>query len=61
MNEVVGCKLLDSLSFLQDNYDKIIKVEKIIGTNSKFNNLTEPYVVMVKVFDEYVKLTISYY
>lgn len=61
MEKIVGYTLRDSLRFLQERYHKIIKIVELVGTNSKFNKLDNPYIVKVSNNDEYITLFVTYY
>ncbi len=62
MNESLsGFPLSEALSLIQERYHKIIKIVKLIGTNSKFNKLNNPYVVKDELNGDYITLFITYY
>ncbi|MDD2494858.1 MAG: hypothetical protein PHE29_06650 [Tissierellia bacterium] len=60
MDNLIGYPLQQALKILEDK-DKIINIKKVIGTNKKFNNLNNPYVIKQKICDDYITLFVSYY
>ena len=61
MDSLIGCSLLDALSLVQDKYHKIVKIVKVSGNNSKFNNQNNPYVIKSYMDDDYITLFVTYY
>ncbi len=63
MEDLIGLPLSDALSLIQEKYDKIINIVKLLGKNSKFNNLQNPYVIKYEVSDDdlYLILFVTYY
>ncbi len=61
MDSLAGCSLCEALSLLQDKYHKIIKIVKVTGNNSKFNKLSNPYVIKSDLSDDYITLFVTYY
>lgn len=60
MDSLIGYPLKEALNKLKDE-NKIINIKKIEGTNKKFNDLINPYVIR-EYFEEYsVTLFVSYY
>lgn len=60
MDSLIGYPLKEALNKLKDE-NKIINIKKIEGTNKKFNDLNNPYVIR-EYFEEYsVTLFVSYY
>lgn len=63
MTEIIGKSLFDAIEMILDSNDKdkIIEVEKLLGTNKRFNDLENPYVIKVKKNENYIKLFVTYY
>jgi len=62
MDNLIGYPLKEALKTLRDNNENnIINIKKIIGTNSKFNKLKNPYVIRFSKEGNYVTLCVSYY
>jgi len=63
MEDLKGLPLSNALSLIQGKYHKIIKVVKLLGRNSKFNNLQNPYVINFEESKEdlYITLFVTYY
>jgi hypothetical protein len=63
MEDLKGLPLSDVLSLIQDKYHKIIKIVKLLGRNSKFNNLHNPYVINFEGSEDdlYITLFVTYY
>lgn len=63
MEDLIGLPLSDALSLIQEKYHKIINVVKLLGRNSKFNNLQNPYVIKFEDLEDdlYITLFITYY
>jgi len=59
---LIGYPLREALNIINENEENIIvNIKKIIGTNNKFNNLNNPYVIRCSKMDNYIDLCISYY
>lgn len=63
MTEIIGKSLFDAIEMILDSNDKdkIIEVEKLLGTNKRFKDLENPYVIKVKKNENYIKLFVTYY
>ncbi|QSX06555.1 hypothetical protein JYG23_03610 [Sedimentibacter sp. zth1] len=61
MDNLTGSPLSETLKFLQEKSNKIIKIVKLKGTNSKFNNLSNPYVIKNLESSDYITLYVTYY
>ncbi len=64
MDNFIGYPLIETLKLIEDNKknkSKIIKIIKVLGTNNKFNELSNPYVIRVFNDDLYITLFVSYY
>lgn len=61
MDNLTGYPLKDALKILENNNYRVINIRKIIGTNKKFNDLNNPYVIRQHDEDSSITLYISYY
>jgi hypothetical protein len=61
MDNLIGYPLKEALTIIEASGNKIIIIKKIIGTNKKFNNLNNPYVIKNIYNDNSITLFISYY
>ncbi len=63
MEDLKGLPLSNALSLIQGKYHKIIRIVKLLGRNSKFNNLQNPYVIKSEGSEEdmYITLFVTYY
>jgi hypothetical protein len=64
MDNFIGYPLIETLKLIEDNKknkSKIIKIIKVLGTNNKFNELSNPYVIRGFNDDLYITLFVSYY
>lgn len=63
MEDLKGLPLSDALSLIQEKYHKIINIVKLLGRNSKFNNLQNPYVIKFEGSEEDLSITlfVTYY
>jgi hypothetical protein len=64
MDNFIGYPLIETLKLIEDNKknkSKIIKIIKVLGTNNKFNELSNPYVIRMFNDDLYITLFVSYY
>lgn len=59
--EIVGKSLRDAIAAIESDEDKIINIIKLKGTNKRFNNLCNPYVIKSEIKGDYIKLYVSYY
>lgn len=60
MDSLIGYPLKEALNKLKDE-NKIINIKKIEGTNKKFNDLNNPYVIREYFEECSVTLFVSYY
>lgn len=60
MDNLIGYPLKEALNILEKE-NKVITIKKVMGTNKKFNNLNNPYVIKQYINDKYITLFISYY
>jgi len=61
MDNLIGYPLKDALRIIEEHEFKIIKIKKVIGTNNKFNDLHNPYIIKEYKNDNYITLFVSYY
>lgn len=61
MDNLIGYPLKDALKIIEENDNNIINIKKIMGTNNKFNDLKNPYVIRGLKNDNYITLFVSYY
>lgn len=62
MNNLIGYPLQDALNIIRDNKENnIVNIKKLAGTNNKFNNLNNPYVIRCSKEGNYINLCVSYY
>jgi hypothetical protein len=73
MYNLIGYPLREALKIIEqnketklicenlENENNIINIKKILGTNNKFNDLKNPYVIRCSQKGNYVTLCISYY
>nr|WP_312576141.1 hypothetical protein [Sedimentibacter sp.] len=67
MDNLIGYPLRDALRIIEEtkktreDKNNIVKIKKIMGTNSKFNDLKSPYVIRYLKQDNYITLCVSYY
>jgi len=59
MDNLIGYPLKDALKLIEEN--NIVNIKKIMGTNNKFNDLKNPYVIRGFKNDNYITLFVSYY
>lgn len=61
MDNLIGYPLKDALELIEENENSIVNIKKIMGTNNKFNELKNPYVIRESKNDNYITLFVSYY
>jgi hypothetical protein len=63
MEDLKGLPLSNALSLIQEKYHIIINIVKLLGRNSKFNNLQNPYVIKFEGSEDdlYITLFVAYY
>lgn len=61
MDDLIGYPLKDALKIIEENENHIVNIKKIMGTNNKFNDLKNPYVIRESKNDNYITLFVSYY
>jgi len=59
MDNLIGYPLKTALKLIEGN--NIVNIKKIKGTNNKFNDLKNPYVIRGFKNDNYITLFVSYY
>lgn len=70
MYNLIGYPLKEALKIIgeanetkviKENENNIVNIKKIIGTNNKFNDLKNPYVIRCSKNGNYITLCVSYY
>lgn len=70
MYNLIGYPLKEALKIIgetnetkviKENENNIVNIKKIIGTNNKFNDLKNPYVIRCSKNGKYITLCVSYY
>lgn len=61
MDNLIGYPLKDALKIIEQNENNIVNIKKIKGTNNKFNELKNPYIIRESKDANYITLFVSYY
>lgn len=66
MDNLIGYPLKEALKIIEEKEKeqevrKIVNINKVLGTNNKFNELHNPYVIRTDEDDNYVTLFVTYY
>lgn len=61
MGNLIGYPLKDVLKRIEHDENTIVNIKKLLGTNNKFNQLTNPYIVRWGKKDNYITLFVCYY
>ncbi len=62
MDNLIGYPLQEALNIIRERKENnIVNIKKLAGTNNKFNNLKNPYVIRCSKEDNYINLCVSYY
>lgn len=64
MDNLIGYPLKEALIIIEEAKNakiKIINIKKVLGTNNKFNELHNPYVIRTNEDDNYITLFVAYY